>query len=99
MEYGFDIEIAEKYGVNEAIMIKNFLFWIAKNKANNKNQHDDRTWTFNSKRAYKELFPFWSDSQIKTILKKLFQKGMLITGNYNKIAYDKTLWYAFVDEQ
>lgn len=28
MNYSFDISIAEKYGVDEAIMIQNFVFWI-----------------------------------------------------------------------
>ena len=98
MNYNFDINIAKEYGVNEAIMINNFVFWIAKNKANGKNQHDGHSWTFNSKRAYKILFPFWSDSQIKTILNNLIKKEVLIKGNYNKIAYDRTLWYAFKSE-
>jgi hypothetical protein len=99
MNYMFDINIAKEFGVNEAIMINNFIFWISKNKANNKNMHDGRTWTFNSKRAFKQLFPFWSDSQIKTVLNNLIKKGVLITGNYNKIAYDRTLWYSFKSEK
>lgn len=98
MEYSFDIEEAQKYGVDEAIMLKNFKFWIMKNKANNKNLNDNRTWTFNSHKAFCELFPFWTEKQIRRILKSLIDKKVLITGNYNKIGYDRTLWYAFMDE-
>ena len=38
MEYSFNIHIAKKYGVDEAIMIKNFQFWILKNEASDKAQ-------------------------------------------------------------
>lgn len=94
MLYSFDTELAEKLGVNEAIMLNNFVFWLAKNKANNKNFFDEKHWTFNSVRAYKELFPFWSEAQIKRILKSLLEKDVLVVGNYNKVAYDRTNWYA-----
>lgn len=98
MEYSFDIEMAEKYGVNEAIVIKNLSFWIAKNKANNKHQYDGRTWTYNSIKAFGALFPFWKDDKIRKIMESLKEQGVIITGNYNKVAYDRTLWYAFVKE-
>jgi len=99
MEYSFDIDIAKQYGINEAIMIKNFQYWINKNKSNNTNNHDGRTWTYNSVEAYTQLFPFWNYNQIKRILKSLINQGVLLTGNYNKAKYDRTKWYAFVEEQ
>lgn len=98
MIYTFDVSVAKEYGVNEAIMIANFQFWIAKNKANDKNYFDGHYWTYNSKRAFLELFPFWSEQNIKTILRHLKDQGVIITGNYNKNNYDRTLWYAFADD-
>lgn len=98
MEYSFDVETAKIYGTDEAIMIKNFQFWILKNKANNKHFYDGRTWTFNSAEAFTELYPFWTAKQIRRILQSLRDKGILITGNYNKNNYDRTFWYAFLDE-
>lgn len=98
MEYSFNTEHAEKYGVNEAIMIKNFQFWIKKNLANKYSNHDGRTWTYNSAVAFNELFPFWSLGQINRILKSLITQEVLIVGNYNKAKYDRTKWYAFLDE-
>jgi hypothetical protein len=98
MEYSFDIKVAEKYGVDEAIMIKNFQFWIKKNKASKKHSYDGRTWTYNSAEEYTIFFPFWSSKQIRRILSSLISQGVIITGNYNKVRYDQTLWYAFDDE-
>jgi len=99
MEYSFDIELAEKYGVNQAIMIKNFQYWIRKNKSNELNFNDGRTWTYNSVDSFTTLFPFWNYNQIKRILASLVNQKILLTGNYNKAKYDRTKWYSFVDEQ
>lgn len=98
MEYGFDIEYAEKFGVSEAIMIKNFQFWIIKNKANGVNLFDGRTWTFNSVKSYTIIFPFWTKHQIERILVSLRNQNVLTIGNYNKAKYDRTKWYSFIDE-
>ncbi|WKY44184.1 hypothetical protein Q5O14_16395 [Eubacteriaceae bacterium ES2] len=97
MNYSFDIGIAEELGVNAAIVISNLQFWITKNQANGKHFHDDRYWTFNSIKAWKDLFPFWSERQIRKILDDLTDKEILIKGNFNEVKYDRTLWYAFSD--
>lgn len=99
MFYTFDTDIAKQYGVNEAVMIANFQFWIAKNKANGKNLIDGHCWTYNSNKALQELFPFWSAKTIRTTLDHLKTRGVMITGNYNTKTYDRTLWFAFADEE
>lgn len=96
--YTFDIKIAKEYGVNEAIFISNMKYWIFKNIANNKNYFDGKHWTYNSKRAFLEIFPFWTEQTLKTTIKHLVERGVLVIGNYNKNPYDRTNWYAFVDE-
>lgn len=97
MNYNFDIAIAQELGVSAAIVVQNLQFWIKKNEANDKHFHDGRYWTFNSIKAWKDLFPFWSDRQIRKILDDLISKGIIIKGNYNELKYDRTLWYAFTD--
>lgn len=85
--------MADKYGVDEAIIIENLYFWIAKNKANKKHFYDGYYWTYNSTRAFKELFTYWSERQIDRILKSLNDKGAILIGNYNKAGYDRTRWF------
>lgn len=97
MTYQFDTDIAALYGVDESIMIANLQFWIQKNEANGKHFHDGRFWTYNSIEAFTKLFPFWTARQIRRILKSLEEKGVVVTGNYNTSAYDRTTWYAFGD--
>lgn len=90
----FDIHIAELYGVNCAVILQNIWHWIRKNEANGMNYYDGHYWTYNSTKAFKELFPYLSQKQIETALKKLRDEDILITGNYNAVKYDRTLWYA-----
>lgn len=97
MVYQFDSELAQIFGVGEAILINNFAFWIRKNEANGKHFYEGRTWTYNSVDAFTKLFPFWSAGQIRRLLQSLIDKGVIITGNYNSSAYDRTTWYAFSD--
>ena len=93
-EHSFDIELAQEYGVNAAILFKNICFWIAKNRANGKNFFDGDYWTYNSKRAFAELFPYMSERQVGSALQKLIDARMIKTGNYNEDRRDKTTWYA-----
>ena len=94
MEHSFDIDIAKKYGIPAAVLLKNIQYWIEKNRANNKNFYDGYYWTYNSKAAFAELFPYMTARQIDYALQKLIDDGLIITSNYNKVAYDRTLWYA-----
>lgn len=98
MTHSFDIAHAQKYGLNESIMIHNFQFWIAKNRANKTHNHDGHTWTYNSVKAFEELFPYLKPSQIRRCLESLIEQGVLVKGEYNKNPYDRTSWYAFNDE-
>ena len=98
MIYSFDEEVAKEVGVNAAIILDKFTWWIRQNEANERNYHDGRYWTYNSTKALTSMFPFFSDKQIGRILKKLINDGYLMTGNYNKIAFDRTLWYALTDK-
>ncbi len=94
MYYSFDSDLAERYGVKEAIVLHSFMYWIRKNEANRRHFHDGRYWTYNSVKALEELFPFFTCKQIRKTIDSLVEQGALIKGNYNDNPCDRTLWYA-----
>lgn len=98
MQHTFDIDFATEYGMVEAVLFSHLEYWIKKNEANNKNFFDGRYWTYNSIKAWCKMFPYLSDNKIRNALKHLEAEGLVLTGNYNKSAYDRTLWYAFTDK-
>lgn len=90
----FDTSVAKEVGTDAAIILYNLEFWIEKNKVNGKHFYDGKYWTYNSVRAFQELFDWLSVQNIKTCLNKLESKGYIVTGNYNEKKYDNTKWYA-----
>jgi hypothetical protein len=97
MEHHFDIDLAKKLNVNCAIIYKNLEFWCSKNKANNKNFIDGNYWTYNSVKAWKELFPYLGETQIKNALKTLEENGYIMSGEHNANKYDRTKWYCILE--
>lgn len=98
MFHSFDIDLAKKYGVNEAILLYNIAFWVAKNTANKQNFFEGRYWTFNSVKAYSDLFPYLSASTIKRALKHLKDEGIILTGNFNNDQHNRTNFYSLTDK-
>ena len=92
--HSFDVEIATEYGVNAAILFRYFSFWIEKNAANGANNYDGDTWTYNSIQALTILFPYMSKKTIRATIQKMVDAGLLVKGNYNARAFDRTAWYA-----
>ena len=99
MEHHFNTDCALKYGIEESIVINNLQFWIIKNKANKKHLIKNRTWTYNTYKAFSEIFPYWNEHKMKRILDSLVIQKVILRENYNKSGYDRTCWYAFVDEK
>lgn len=94
----FKADVATKYGTNVSILLGNISYWIEKNKENGKHFHDGRFWTYNTVSAFHRLFPFMSESAIGTALGKAEAEGLLVTGNYNKLPFDRTKWYALTEK-
>ena len=97
MHHYFNTEIAKEVGVNAAVILENIAHWVLKNKANDKNFYDGHYWTYNSRTAMTALFPYLSEKQVRYALDALRKADMVITGNYNKSSYDRTLWYTVSD--
>jgi hypothetical protein len=90
----FDTEHVKEVGFPAAVIYRNLCYWVDKNKADGRHNHDGTFWTYSSVKAMAELFDYLSESQIRRALLKLEEKGWIITGNFNKSAYDRTTWYS-----
>jgi hypothetical protein len=65
---------------------------------NDKYTHNGKTWFYGSAEALASRFPYWRASRVRRVIADLINTGVILRGNYNKHAYDRTSWYAFVDE-
>ena len=82
--------LAKKIGLNEAIILQQINYWLI----DSKKEIDGRKWTYNSIKAWNEQFPWLNEKTIRRCLKRLTSMGILILGNYNSHAYDRTIWYS-----
>jgi hypothetical protein len=95
MYHQFNTELACEVGVEKAIILENIYFWIMKNEANSKNEHDGNYWTYNSYEAFAKLFPYMKLNTIKRHMRELEKQEILLSrSDLNKNPYDKTKWYA-----
>lgn len=97
MKHIFDVNVAKEYGVNEAVILESMNYWIQKNKANDKHFYEGEYWTYNSIKAFHEMFPYMTERQISYCLNKMVENGLIKKGNFNKLQYDRTCWYTITD--
>lgn len=97
--HSFDTALAAKYGVPQAILINHFQFWISHNKRLDRNFYDGRTWMYQTIEEIAAHFGYFNTDQVRRIVEKLVELGVLKKGNYNKTKFDRTVWYAFENEE
>jgi hypothetical protein len=99
LSHAFNVELATKYGIDEAILIAHFQYWINLNHRTNKNKIEGRTWTFQTRKDIAAHFPYWDENKVKRLVARLLKLKVILIGNFNKKSFDKTNWYAFVDQK
>jgi hypothetical protein len=96
--HSFQVDIATKYGIAEAILLGYFYHWIKVHEKNETNFYDERYWTYDSERTLVDKMPYIPKTTMHRLIKKLVDSGLLLTGNYNKFSYDKTKWFSLSDK-
>ena len=95
----FDVDDAIVHGTDKAILLYDLKYWVELNKSRGVNEHDGHTWTYDPANSIAVRHPYWTPKKVWRLLYELVEDGVLITGNYNATAYDRTKWYAFPNEQ
>ena len=98
MMHTYNTNIAKKAGILCAVFLQHFYFWHLKNKGNKKHLYDGKYWTYNSINGFRLMFDYLTDKQIRYTIEKLVKKKYIIKGNYNKVKYDRTSWYALTNK-
>ena len=97
MVHFFDSHIAQKYGINAAVLA-GFLWDCAEEKSTQSPQlHEGRVWVRCSVQMMTGFFPFLSYDEIRYALKRLIRARVLTKGRFNESCFDRTNWYAFTE--
>ncbi len=82
-------------GFNESLVLLQLEFLISISD----HVIDGQVWTYQSYQDLKDrYFPWWSIATISRTMKSLEEKGLIISGNFNRAGFDRTQWYALNEE-
>lgn len=76
---------------DEAIVLQQLHYWLSRT---NNVQSDGHKWIYNSMNDWLKQFP-WIQSRntLSSYFNDLEDRGLVVTGNFNKAKFDKTKWY------
>ncbi|CAB4128340.1 hypothetical protein UFOVP100_25 [uncultured Caudovirales phage] len=94
-DHHFNIKVAIDFDTDTAIFLNNMAYWLNKTIANRKHFYENNYWIYNSRTAFVDIFPYWTDKQIRRIIDNCIKNELIIKGCFNKSSYDRTCWYAF----
>ena len=89
--------IAEDYGMSESVFVSYIWFWTKRNSEALRNFKDGRTWTYDSLKNICEKIGYWTVDQLRAVIKKCINSGLIIVSSYNKMSGDRTSWYSLTD--
>ena len=76
---------------DEAIVLQQLHYWLSRTT---KVQSDGNIWVYNSMSEWLKQFPWIKTrSRLTRYFDDLEEKGLIITGDFNKAKFDKTKWY------
>ena len=90
--------LAQKIGLNEAIILQQVHYWL--NPKFNKNYHEDRYWVWNTYEQWQQQFPFWCEKTISRTIANLEKLNLLdsfMTRDFRKHKY-YTINYQKLDQ-
>lgn len=96
--HSFSVSLAEQIGLNETIILGHLYHWCIGNSDNKDMIKDGYIWVYLSRKKMCSIYPYFTENIIKYTINKLFEKEYIKIANYNKLAIDKTNWYALTDK-
>lgn len=96
--HGFNVSIAQAFGLTEAILLQNFHHWHQCNRGNEEMMKEGRVWFFRSIAQIVECYPYLSPDKVRYAIERLVDSGFLFKGNYSEDKLKKATWYSLSDK-
>jgi hypothetical protein len=91
MIFSFDSQVAQKYGVTEAILYEFFSRILVKNMVDDVNHEDGTFWTVASYTALSAVMPFYTERQIRYAMANMMKEGIIL--QLKKKHRNRTSWW------
>jgi len=94
----FTVNDACHHTLADAVILQDLRYWLSRNRINEYNIRDGYYWSYDSAREIAGRLPYLKRRTINNRLRKLENKGIVKSSNYNAKGYDRTKWYTIPDE-
>ena len=96
--HSFNVSLASRFGIVEALIIQHSYYWYKCNKGNEDMTKDGHTWFYRSVSQIADVYPYLSVDKVRRAIDRLVENGILIKGNYNTDKFKKANWYSLSDD-
>lgn len=94
----FDEKIAKAYGLPEAVLLNDIMYWEKHNRLNGRNFFNGRYWTYNTFKAFTETYPYFSERTLKRAIQHLIDADLILVGNFDNDRFKHTNYYTLTDK-
>lgn len=94
--HNFDIGLATKYGIDQAIVLSYIWENIKRNIANDCYFHEEQHWSKDNRKALLQLFPYYTETKIEAIFSKLSENDLITYKNSSKNSQE--IWYTLTKQ-
>lgn len=95
--HAFNVSLASKIGLIEAIILQHFYYWHQGNKNNESMIKDGRVWVFRSFNQIAEDYPYLSRDKVRGAIDRLEKAELIIKADYNTDKFKRACWYSLSD--
>lgn len=81
--------LAKHLGINHAIFLQQMHYWLRCSK----HVHDGHRWVYNTYADWQQQMPWLTVRGVRKIINDLETGGYIVSGTFNRMAFDKTKWY------
>ena len=96
--HSFSVQLAKEIGLEKALILKHLYYWCYANSDNQDMIKNGYIWVYITRKKIEETYPYLTNGRIRGAIKKLEKENYIIIDCFNKLAIDKTNWYALTDK-
>ena len=74
----FDVEVAQRCGVNAAILLSDIQYWCERSKGDPAHLREGRVWMWSSQEAFVQRHPYLSRDTVRESIKRLSDDGLIL---------------------
>lgn len=94
----FNMVLVRELGFNKAMLLSDIIFFCNYNMSRNQNFYEGRFWTYDTLESITKRNFYLTSNQVEKALRNLCDEGYIVKGNFNKVQFDRTSWYAPTDK-